>query len=80
MLPGRSEAADDYFDIGEQVLFRGFAGGIIGLVDEFGFQRSKAAFHRRVDAPISVKGLSGAKSTIVERRINSRGSHGRRSA
>src|ERR1019366_5016872 len=43
-------------------------------------QRSKAAFHRRVDAPISVKGLSGAKSTIVERRINSRGSHGRRSA
>jgi hypothetical protein len=30
-----------------------------------------------VDAPISVKWFSGAKSTIVGRRINSRRSHGR---
>jgi hypothetical protein len=30
-----------------------------------------------VDAPISTKWFSGAKSTIVGRRINSRRSHGR---
>jgi hypothetical protein len=41
------------FDIGKQVSFRCFARGIRGLVDEFGFQRSKAAFHGRVIPVIS---------------------------
>ena len=36
------------FDIGEQLSFRCFPRGKTGLVDEFGFQRSKAAFHGRV--------------------------------
>jgi hypothetical protein len=68
------------FDVGEQVMPGSIPGWITSLVHEFGFDRAKAAFHRGIDAPISVKWLSKSKATIVERRINSRRSRGPRSA
>jgi hypothetical protein len=55
-------------------------GVVAGAPDQFGFDRLEHCFHHGIDAPISVKWFSGVKSTIVERRINSRRSCGRRSA
>ena len=65
------------FDVGEQVVPGGIPGWVASLVHEFGLQSAEATFHRCIDAPISVKWFSGAKSTIVGCHINSRRSHGR---
>ena len=68
------------FDVGEQVMPGSLPGWIASVVHKFGFERAKAAFHRGIDAPISVKWLSKSKAPIVERRINSRRSRGPRIA
>jgi hypothetical protein len=68
------------FDVGEQVMPRGLPGFVASMVHEFDFQSAEAALRRGIDAPILVKWFSGVKSTVVERRINSRRSRGRRSA
>jgi hypothetical protein len=68
------------FDVGEQVVPGRIPGFVASLVHEFSFQSAEATFLWCVDAPISVKWFSGVKSTIVEHRINSRRSRGRRSA
>jgi len=57
------------FDAGEQVVPGGIAGFVASQVHEFGFQSAEATFHWCIDAPISVKWFSGAKSTIVGRHI-----------